>query len=55
MLLEKTLDSPLESKEIKAVNPEGNWPWIVIGRIGAEAPIIWPTNVKSWLIGKDSG
>ena len=49
--LEKTLESPLDSKEIKP----GNQPWIFIGRIDAEAPIFWPLDVKSWLIGKDSG
>ena len=55
MLLEKTLDSPLDSKEIKLVNPEGNQPWIPIGKTDAEAkaPILWPRDVKSWLIWKD--
>ena len=46
--------SPLESsKEIKPVNPKGNQPWIFIGKTDAEAPILCPPNVKSWLIGKD--
>ena len=55
MVLEKTLESPLDCKEIKPVNPEGNQPWIYIGRTDAkaEAPIVWPPEVKNWLIGKD--
>ena len=55
MVLEKTLQSPLESKEIKPVNPKGNQPWIFIGRTDTEAeiPILWPPDVKSWLIWKD--
>ena len=57
VVLEKTLDSPLDSTEIKPVNPKGNQPWIFIGRTDAEAevPIFWPPDVKSWLIGKDPG
>ena len=53
--LEKTLESPLGCKEIKPVNPKGNQSWIFTGRTDAkaEAPILWPTGVKSWLIGKD--
>ena len=56
MVLEKTLESPLDSKEIKSVNPKGNQPWIFIGRTDAEAeaPILWPPDGTSWLIGKDS-
>ena len=54
VVLEKTLESPLDSKEIKAVNPEGNWTWIFTGRTDAEAPVLWPPDVKSQLIGKDS-
>ena len=56
VVLEKALDSPLDSKEIKPVHPKGNQSWIFIGRTeaGAEAPILWPPCVKSWLIGKDS-
>ena len=55
MVLEKTLESLLESKEVKPVNPKGNQPWILIGRTDAEAetPILWPPDAKSWLIGKD--
>ena len=51
----KTLESPLDCKEIKPVNPKGNQLWIFIGRTDAEAeaPILWPPDVKSWLIGKD--
>ena len=54
VVLEKTLESP--SKEIKPVNPKGNQPWIFIRRTDAEAeaPIFWPPDVKSWLMGKDS-
>ena len=53
VVLEKTLESPLDCKEIKPVNPKGNQPWIFIGRTDAEAPIFWPPDVKNWLIGKD--
>ena len=55
VVLEKTLESPLDSKEIKPVNPKGNKPWITIGRIDAEAeaPIVRPPDVKNWLTGKD--
>ena len=49
----KTLESPLDCKEIKPVNPKGNQPWIFIGRTDAEAPILWSPDAKSWLIGKD--
>ena len=53
--LEKTLESPLDRKETKPINPKGNQPWIFIGRTDAEAeaPILWPPDAKSWLIGKD--
>ena len=53
--LEKTLESPMDSKEIKPVNPKGNQPWIFIERMDAKAetPIFWPSDAKSWLIGKD--
>ena len=54
VVLEKTLESPLDSKEIKPVNPKGNQPWIYIGRTDAEAPILWPPDAKNLLIGKDS-
>ena len=55
VVLEKTLESPLESKEIKLVNPKGNQFWIFIGRtdVEAEAPILWPPDGKNWLTGKD--
>ena len=52
VLLEKTLKSPLDSKEIKSVNPKGNQ-WILIERTDAVAPILWPPDVKSQLTGKD--
>ena len=57
VVLEKTLESPFDSKEIKPVNPNGNQPWMFIGRTDAEpeAPIHWPPDSKSWLIGKDLG
>ena len=53
--LEKTLECPMDSKEIKSVNPRGNQPWIFTGRTDAkdEAPILWPPDVKTWLFGKD--
>ena len=55
VVLEKTPENPLDSKEIKPVNPKGNQPWIFIRRtdIEAEAPILWLPDAKSWLIGKD--
>ena len=55
LVLEKTLESPLDSKEIKPVNSEGNQLWIFIGMSDAEAEaqILWPPDVKSWLFGKD--
>ena len=53
MVLEKTLESLLDSKEIKSVNPKGNQPWIFIGRTDVEAPILWTPDAKSRLIGKD--
>ena len=56
VVLEKTLENPLNSKDIKPVNPKGNQLWIFIERTDAEAeaPILWPPDVKSRLIGKDS-
>ena len=58
VVLEKTLESPLDSREIKSVNPKRNQPWIFIGRTGAEAeaeaPVLWLPYLKSWLIGKDN-
>ena len=56
VMLEKTLESPLDWKEIKPVNPKGNQPSVFIGRTDdaeAEAPILWPPDVKKWLTGKD--
>ena len=53
VVLEKTLESPLECKEIQPVHPKGNQYWIFIGRTDAEAPVFWPPDVKNWLIGKD--
>ena len=55
MVLEKTLERPLDCKEIQPVHPKGDQSWVFIGRTDAEAetPILWPPHVKSWLIGKD--
>ena len=55
LVLEKTFDSPLDSKEIQPVHPKGNQSWLFIGRADAEAetPVLWPPDVKNWLIGKD--
>jgi len=53
VVLEKTLESPLDSQEIKPVNPKGNQLWIFIGRTDAEDPILWPPDAKSRLVGKD--
>ena len=55
VVLEKTLESPLDCKEIQPVSPKGNQSWIFIGRTDAEAeaPILWLPDVKNWLIGKD--
>ena len=56
-MLEKTLDSPLDCKEIKPINPKGDQSWVFIGRTDAdaeaEAPILWPPDAKNQLIGKD--
>ena len=56
MVLENTLKSPLDCKEIQPVNPKENQSWVFIGRTDAEAeaPIFWPPDVKNGLIGKDS-
>ena len=56
VVLEKTLESPLDCKEIQPVHPKGDQTWVFIGRtdVEAETPILWPPDVKSWLIGKDS-
>ena len=55
VVMEKTLESPLDCKEIQPVHPKGNQSWIFIGRtdVEAETPILWPPDVKSWLIWKD--
>ena len=53
VMLEKTLESPLGCKEIQPVHPKGNQSWIIFGRAEAEAPVLWPPDVKSWLIWKD--
>ena len=52
VVLEKTLESPLDYKESKPVNPKGNQPWIFIERTDVEAPILWPPDAKSWLMEK---
>ena len=56
VVLEKTLEGPLDRKELKPVSPKENQSWIFFGRTDAEAeaPILWPPDVKSWLTGKDS-
>ena len=55
MVLEKTLESPLDCKEIQPVHPKGDQSWVFIGRTDAEAEtsVLWPPHVRSWLIGKD--
>ena len=55
VVLEKTPESLLDSKEIKPANPKGNQSWILIGRTDAEAeaPILWPSDARNWLTGKD--
>ena len=55
MVWEKTLESPLDCKEIKPVHPKGSQSWIFIGRtdVEAETSVLWPSDVKNWLIGKD--
>ena len=54
-MLEKTLESPLDCKEIQSVHPKGDQAWVFTGKTGVEAetPILWPPDVKNWLIGKD--
>ena len=56
VVLEKTLESPLDCKEIKPVHSKGNQFWIFIGKTDAEAetPMLWPSNAKNWLLRKDS-
>ena len=55
VVLEKTLESPLDCKEIQPVHPKGDQPWVFIGRTDAkdETLVLWPPHAKSWLIGKD--
>ena len=53
VMLEKDLESPLVSKEIKLVNSKENQLWILTGRSDAEAPVLWPPDLNSWLTGKD--
>ena len=55
VVLKKTLENPLDYKEIQPVHPKGNWSWVFIGRIDikAETLVFWPPDVKSWLIWKD--
>ena len=55
-MLEKTLESPLDCKEIQPVHSEGDQSWVLFGRNDAktETPVLWPPHAKSWLIGKDS-
>ena len=53
MVLEKTLESPLDSKEVKLVNPKGDQPWLFTGKTDAEAPVLWPPDAESWLSRKD--
>ena len=54
--VEKTLESPLDCKEIQTVHSKGDQPWVFFGRTDAKAetPVLWPLDVKSWLIGKNS-
>ena len=55
VVLEKTLESPLDCKEIQSVHPKGDQSWVFFGRADAKAetPVLWPPHVKNWLIGKD--
>ena len=55
VVLEKTLESPLDCKEIQPVHPKGDQSWVFLGMtdVEAETPILWPPDVKNWLIGKD--
>ena len=55
MVLEKTLESPLDCKKLQPVSPKGNQSWIFIGRtdVEAETPILWPPDAKKWFLGKD--
>ena len=53
VVLEKTLENPLDCKKIKLVHPKGNQSWIFIGRTDAEAPVLWPPDSKNWFIGRN--
>ena len=53
LVLDKTLESPLDSKESQPAHPKANQSWIFLGRTDAETPILWPPDVNNWLIGKD--
>ena len=55
MVLEKTLESPLDCKKVQSVHPKGDQSWVFIGRtdVEAETPVLWPSDAKSWLIWKD--
>ena len=55
MVLEKTLESPLDCKDIQPVHPKGDKSWVFIGRTdaAAETPVLWPPHVNNWLTGKD--
>ena len=53
VVLEKTLESPLDCREIQLVHPRGDQSWVFFGRTDAETPVLWPPHTKSWLIGKD--
>ena len=55
VVLEKTLESPMDCKEIQPVHPKGNRPWVFFGRtdVEAETPVLWPPDAKNWLIWKD--
>ena len=54
MVLEKTLESPLDCKEIQLVHPKGDQPWVFIGRTDAETLVLWPPDANNGLIGKDT-
>ena len=53
MVLEKTLEGPLDCKEIQSVHPKGSQSWVFTGGTDAETPILWPPDENNWLIGKD--
>ena len=57
VVFQKTVESPLDCKEIQLVHPKGYWSWVFIGRttVEAETPIVWPPDAKNWLIWKDPG